>query len=413
MHGDVLGAYGWGDAGGAISQRCTHPARKVCATGWSVARAAVVACRAHPQFTHFTQFPLARQTPEASRKATVMRIRRADPPDQPRVDDHFEDELLDPRWVQGAPGGGRLEIAQSALRMAFESAEMGRYSDAQIDDHMGLHPARFPWRPPLRMEARARASHPAFPATRDLALPPAAREDPGAVDRFRLTPFDARTTNPSISAAGVATQSPEQVAARRKAAALSAPTAGQEYLLGTVGFGFWNASISLMRSDPRWPDAIWFFGASPPSDMALVPGVAGWGWKAQVVHANRIGALLAGAPTLGAMLWARLSGRAAAYDGAGRWLQTMTGAQEAPLDGIADLRVWHEYTLEWRREEVRFWVDGVETLGVPQPPQGPLGFVAWIDNQYAVATPRGELRFGTLTTGPQWLEMDYLRIIPL
>ena len=49
----------------------------------------------------------------------------------------------------------------------------------------------------------------------------------------------------------------------------------------------------------------------------------------------------------------------------------------------------------------------------PNPPPGPLGFVAWIDNQYAVATPRGELRFGALTCGPQWLELASLSIEPL
>jgi len=328
-------------------------------------------------------------------------------PARPLVDDHFDEELLDPRWVVGQPGNGRVEFAPSVIRFALDSAEMGHYSDAQIDDHMGLHQARFPWRPPLRMEVRARASHPMFPATPGLAAPAFSREDPRAVDRFRLTPFDPRTSPTG------APQTTAQTEAMRKAVALSAPTVEQDYLLGTVGFGFWNAAISLMRAEPRLPDAIWFFGASPPSNMALVPGVAGWGWKAQVVHANRLGALAAGAPTLGAMLWARLSGRPAAYAGASRWLQTMTGACEAPLDAHADLRDWHEYTLEWRRDEARFCVDGVEALVVPQPPQGPLGFVAWLDNQYAVATPRGELRFGTLSTGPQWLDLDYLRIVPL
>ncbi len=325
----------------------------------------------------------------------------------PLIDDHFDGAQVDEHWTVGQTGSACVELSPSVIRFALDGAEMGRYSDAQIDDHMGLRHSFFPWRPPLRMEARARASHPMFPATPGKPLPATAREDPRAVDRLRLTPFDPRTMRTPD------TQAAAQMAAMRKALALSAPTVEQEYLLGTVGFGFWNATISLMRADPRLPDAIWFFGASPPSNMALVPGVAGWGWKAQVVHANRLGALAASAPTLGAMLWARLSGRPAAYAGANRWLQTMTGAAEAPLDAHADLREWHEYTLEWRRDMARFWVDGVEVLAVPQPPLGPLGFVAWLDNQYAVATPRGELRFGTLTTGLQWLDLDYLRIIPL
>jgi len=79
----------------------------------------------------------------------------------------------------------------------------------------------------------------------------------------------------------------------------------------------------------------------------------------------------------------------------------------------AELTEWHEYALEWRAEEARFRVDGALVLAAPDPPRGPLGFVAWIDNQYAVATPRGALRFGTLASGREWLALDWLRITPL
>ncbi len=46
----------------------------------------------------------------------------------------------------------------------------------------------------------------------------------------------------------------------------------------------------------------------------------------------------------------------------------------------------------------------------PQAPSQPLGFVAWLDNEYAVATPRGELRFGKGSSGSQWLDMDSVKI---
>jgi hypothetical protein len=92
-------------------------------------------------------------------------------------------------------------------------------------------------------------------------------------------------------------------------------------------------------------------------------------------------------------------------------VRRVSGAAEAPL--AVDLRVWHEYVIEWRREWARFYVDGAEVLSVPEPPGGPLGFVAWIDNQYAVATPRGAFRFGTLASGPEWVELEYVRITPL
>ena len=74
---------------------------------------------------------------------------------------------------------------------------------------------------------------------------------------------------------------------------------------------------------------------------------------------------------------------------------------------------WHTYRLEWRGDEAIFWVDEALVLRAPHPPTRPLGFVAWLDNQYAVATPRGTLRFGTVATDPEWLELDYVKIEPL
>ena len=160
---------------------------------------------------------------------------------------------------------------------------------------------------------------------------------------------------------------------------------------------------------PRLPDAVWFFAASRPSNMALVPGSAGWGWKAQVVNAYRWGALAAGIPTLTTVAWARLTSRGEAT--ASRWVQRFSGASEAHL--TAPLEAWHDYTLIWQSDSARFFVDDVEVLNVPNPPHGPLGFVAWIDNQYAIATPRGSLRFGTLASSSECLEIDWLRITAL
>lgn len=279
-----------------------------------------------------------------------------------RLDEEFVGEL-GPRWTRTTLGGGTLTLMGSALRLALPAgARGGRYSDAQIDDYDHLPPRRFPWRPPLRMEVRARASHPAYPAY------PMGMEPDGA-------------------------------------AGVDGP---QRYLRGTAGFGFWNYPFSLSGAVLRLPEAVWFFVASPPSNMALVPGIPGWGWKAQVVHAQRVGAVgwgIAAAPTV---VWARATGREGV---AGRLVRRVSGAAEAPL--AADLRVWHEYVIEWRGERARFLVDGTEVLSVPEPPGGPLGFVAWIDNQYAVATPRGAFRFGTLASGPEWVELEFVRITPL
>lgn len=278
-------------------------------------------------------------------------------------------EPLGPRWKQILAGGGRLDAAGGVLRLALPAASGRAYCDAQFDDCTGVPLARLPWRPPLRMTVRARASHPAHPAHPAHSAHPASPDD-----------------KPDTGSG------PES----------------QRYLRGTAGFGFWNVMLTMAGGPPRLPDAVWFFAAAPPSNMALVPGVQGWGWKAQVIHAHRAEALLLGVPALASVVRARLTGDDTA---AARWVQRVAGAREALLDG--DLREWHEYALEWHRDVARFRVDGEDVLVVADPPSGPLGFVAWIDNQYAIVTPRGALRFGVVGGQAEWLELASLRIEPL
>src|SRR6185312_8760643 len=155
--------------------------------------------------------------------------------------------------------------------MCLTETEQGRYSDAQIDDYGQLARAHFPWRPPLRMEVSARSS-----------LPAAHTDSSG--------------------------ESP--------------------ILRGTAGFGFWNYPFSVRGDILMLPEAVWFFYASPPSNMALVPGIPGWGWKAQVVHSMRPGALLSALPLALGTSFALLSGNTRP---AARWMQRVSGAQEAPL----------------------------------------------------------------------------------
>jgi hypothetical protein len=256
---------------------------------------------------------------------------------------------LDQHWTQTCIGGGSLHVSDSALRMTFTSARQGQYTDAQIDDYTGRARSAFPWRPPLRMEVLARSSQP------------------------------AATQNSTSESTAI--------------------------LQGTAGFGFWNHPFSVRGDILMLPEAVWFFYASPPSNMALVPGVPGWGWKAQVVHTMRLGALAATGPMALSAVWAVVTGE---MQPAARWMQRLSGAHEALLN--VDITTWHNYVLEWNYSEALFWVDGKLKLQAPHPPTRPLGFVAWLDNQYAVATPRGVLRFGTVTSGPQWLELDSVRI---
>jgi hypothetical protein len=262
---------------------------------------------------------------------------------------------IDKHWSQTCIGSGSLSTARSALRMSLAPTQQGQYADAQIDDYGQRARSDFPWHPPLRMEVRARSSLPA---------------------------------------------------ARADGRGRTAESTG--LLRGTAGFGFWNYPFSVRGDILMLPEAVWFFYASPPSDMSLVPGIAGYGWKAQVVHAMRPGALLATVPTALATGWGRLSKNT---QPAARWMQRLSGAQEALLP--VEMTDWHTYTLEWRAANARFWVDGTQVLYAQNPPNRALGFVAWLDNQYAIATPRGILRFGATACEAQQFEIDSIRIQPL
>ncbi|MBN1566016.1 MAG: hypothetical protein JXA10_19410 [Anaerolineae bacterium] len=259
------------------------------------------------------------------------------------VYESFDSEALHPRWQPWTIGTGVLEHEDHTLRCVLHpAADHARaYSDAQITDYKGLSRRHYPWTPPLRLTARAWASHPI------------------------------------------------------------------NELKGTAGFGFWNEPFVPVGSDlPRLPRAVWFFFGSPPNNMALAQAVPGYGWKAATLDTSRwqfltlapfapIGFLLMRLPALYRRLWP-----------VG---QRAIGASEALLP--VDLIEPHEYTLEWFTDRVLFYVDGGLIHKTPTAPRGPLGFIAWLDNQYAVVTPQGRFRFGLIPVDQrQYLALDTIEI---
>lgn len=178
-------------------------------------------------------------------------------------------------------------------------------------------------------------------------------------------------------------------------------------LMGTAGFGFWNVPFDTGRPmAPALPRAIWFFHGSAPHDVPLAAGIPGFGWKAACLDAGRPEALcwipLAPLALLGMRsrrifewLWPRI--------------QRALAVSEATVPD--DLRPWRRYAIDWGFKGVDFWVDDRHVLHAPVAPRGPLGFVAWLDNQYAIATPRGRFGWGRLgVVEPQWLEIADLEI---
>jgi hypothetical protein len=176
---------------------------------------------------------------------------------------------------------------------------------------------------------------------------------------------------------------------------------------GTLGFGFWNDPFSLSGGVLAAPNSLWFFYASPPSDMALAEGVPGRGWKAATLNAGRLHPLILAPAALAAIALTRVPGLGRPVMAAAR---RAVRAHEAMLADIP-LTDWHTYELEWRLDSAVFRVNGIERLRSPAPPRGPLGFVAWIDNQYAIASREGKFGFGLCEVKEeQWLEIEGLRI---
>ena len=178
-------------------------------------------------------------------------------------------------------------------------------------------------------------------------------------------------------------------------------------LHGTAGFGFWNHPFAPNERGFRFPKACWFFFGSPPNDMALAKGVPGHGWKAATFDATGwpFYALLPTAPI--AFLLMRIP---ALYDRLWPVGQRAIGVSEYALDK-AMLYEPHDYVIDWCEGGVTFLVDGLTVHQSPHSPRSKLGFVAWVDNQYAVVTPKGRFKFGLVDVpAEQSLVVKQIRI---
>ncbi len=91
----------------------------------------------------------------------------------------------------------------------------------------------------------------------------------------------------------------------------------------------------------------------------------------------------------------------------------MVRKQAAAAETLLDtpLDEWHEYALLWQPSGAVFRVDGEIVAETSIVPHGPLGFVTWIDNQYAVLSEAKGIRFGLLPTEQEYsLEIQDLKV---
>lgn len=208
-----------------------------------------------------------------------------------------------------------------------------------------------------------------------------------ASDEFSLTLpagsaaayHDAQISDYGASARDFANEPPLRLELRARA---------RGEISGTAGFGFWNHAFVPGQRGFRLPQALWFFYGGRATDIALAKGVPGNGWKAATFDAKnwRFCSLLPFAP-LGFLLMR--SGPL--YNALWPLGQAAIGVRERALDPSL-LKEFHTYSIEWRRDGAVFAVDGATVLRARKVPQSRLGFIAWIDNQYAIVKPQG--RFG-------------------
>ena len=180
-------------------------------------------------------------------------------------------------------------------------------------------------------------------------------------------------------------------------------------IVGTAGFGFWNHPLFAPRNPIPLPRAIWFFYASPPSRMDLALDVPGSGWKAAMIDATKPGALALAPLALPVTL---LNRSERLYRRIWPFVQRQLTIEEKQLP-LDLLPAWHTYTIEWGTHHARFSIDQQVMLQTNRAPQGPMCFVAWIDNRLAVVKPTGWLEFGLFDVpDPQWLEIANFFTLP-
>jgi len=182
---------------------------------------------------------------------------------------------------------------------------------------------------------------------------------------------------------------------------------------GTLGFGFWNdpfpawgGQAGARRLLPASPRALWFFYASPPSEIPFSPGGPVSGWTAARFQGPSVPGVAVAA--MGAAGWAGMSIARLRSPLLRRYWRWFAGSQSPLLDGLDS---WHAYQIDWIEGSARLAVDERVVLETHGPLPGPLGLVLWIDNQWAALSNTAGLRFGVLPTLEEaWLEIRSLRL---
>lgn len=223
----------------------------------------------------------------------------------------------------------------------------------------------------------------------------------GAERRYRLAQLDDYS---SLARRSFPWAAPVNIELRARASDRAIP--------GTWGFGLWNdpfamgvlTSVRGFRM-PMLPNAAWFFFASAPNYLSLRDNLPAQGWLAATFCSpDRIYPFLAlGAPAITLLV----------FPPAARLLRRLASRiiKQDMVSLIAQTTDWHTYSIDWQVEEVSFRLDGQLVFKTNVVPKALLGFVLWIDNQYAAFPPTGQIQYGMLAnTKPAWIEIADLTV---
>ena len=218
---------------------------------------------------------------------------------------------------------------------------------------------------------------------------------PGGIGSYRLSQLDDQTGR---ARSAYPWQPPLKVTLRARVSEESMP--------GTWGFGLWNDpygfSFGPGESFPRLPalpQAAWFFAASPRCYLSFRDDKPARGFYAQVFSS----------PGFRVRLLQALVTLPVAPKRARRILASIIA--EDGRDIPNDPCEWHAYSIEWNTEQCAFSVDQGQVMQTLLSPRPPLGFVVWIDNQFAAFDPRGRIAWGVeANPSEQWLEVEDLKL---
>jgi hypothetical protein len=183
-------------------------------------------------------------------------------------------------------------------------------------------------------------------------------------------------------------------------------------LPGTWGFGLWNDPFSfsiggggMVRALPVMPNAAWFFYGSQENCLSLRDDQPSSGFHAKTFCSPRLPAILSllAVPGLPFLFWP------AAVRLLRRMARRLIKEAAVPIEVRVDS--WHVYELIWQADQVIFSINQKTLLDTNVSPQGRLGLVIWIDNQYFRLDPDGKVGFGFLDVPvEQWLEIRGLSV---